>query len=109
VRTVVVVDGVSRDLAGDATSVGDVATASTVEVFAVDDAGNRGLVAALAANQPTASPTGPALPGTATAAPSTAQARTGPALPATGGLPWGAPAVALLAAAAWVARRRSAV
>ena len=44
-RTVAVVDGVARDLAGTATTLTGIDPQARVEVYAVDDAGNRGLSA----------------------------------------------------------------
>jgi hypothetical protein len=114
-RTVVLVDGVARDLPGDATSAGDVPPGARVEVWAVDDAGNRGLSAVLAAGQAPAAPPGrpdgagagppgeagpPAPPRRARALPASGE------LPATGGLPLAAAAVVLLGAGTWMARRR---
>jgi len=74
IKTVVVVDGTARDLAGDAIVANGIARTSRVEVFAVDDAGNRSLGAVLLPEQeapvvaPTAAPPGSASP-TQTAAP----------------------------------------
>ena len=95
VKQVIVVNGVARDLPADVTSVSGVPATARVEVYAVDDAGNRGLGAflGLAIGRP---PGGPS--GRPTGGPS--------GLPATGATGWWA-AVALLAVGAAVAARRS--
>ncbi len=46
-KTVVIVDGIARDLPGDAIVANGIARSSRVEVYAVDDAGNRSLGAVL--------------------------------------------------------------
>lgn len=55
-KTVVEVDGVRRDLSGTTQSISGIPTTSRVEVWAVDDVGNRGLSAVLPAGASTPSP-----------------------------------------------------
>ena len=104
-KTVVVVDGVARELAGGATSVGDVPAGARVEVYAIDEAGNRGLGALLAAA--TAPPEPPVAPPAPDPAPE--RPRAAPdvdALPATGAAALVPLLGLLLVGAAVILRRR---
>lgn len=96
VRTVVVVDGQVRELAADATSFDGVRQGSRVEVYAVDDAGNRSLGAFLLPGQAR-----PPMDVPPVSPPAPARGR----LPATGPADL-APVAGLLLALALLARRR---
>ncbi len=97
--TVVLVDGARRALAGDAVSLSGVPDKARVEVWAVDEAGNRSLSALLLPRAATAGP--------ATGPPAAAPVARAGRLPATGGLPLAVLAAVLLTVVGWTARRRA--
>jgi hypothetical protein len=101
-RTVVLVDGRPREVAAGGTSVEDVPPGSRVEVYAVDEAGNRGLSALLRPGQARPQVAGPPAGAPGSAGPGRAPG----SLPTTGGLGAGPVAAALLALLAWGVRRR---